>query len=458
MVAAVAKLGAIGFVLLTACGRFDFQAVRSGVDATGVDDADATPPTAHTSMDSVVDTMGIATTASEGDGSHLVFVDNTPGKNGDLVVFRESDDTTTLKAYVSTDAGATWTRYVLGPANTAGINGMGGCQGVVDHVFHVTWLDFGASDQYVRLTPTYAGGDITGFSLDSAQGFFDENADSPGSRDVAEIVDADDHHRLVFSGSGRSTGAAGLYKLAVTTVAAGLSPASQSDWADASDQTQTSNDDQLLPNNYATGDDPNSFMASVSSNLAGGPTAPFVVVAGFPVDKKLLAWIVTPSSGGDFSVSGVHTLSTAFGGGTGKRADASLSIANAPSGVAIIAYNEDATSSAPGLHVATVDTAGELVVDAYPQPSTSAQARHAVVSTDSQSRAAVLYADGAGAIVGTLFWRSAWLPTVQVSTASTPDGAWSISNVWSPNGVDTFGVYLDTSATSATTFSHVYWQ
>jgi hypothetical protein len=249
-----------------------------------------------------------------------------------------------------------------------------------------------------------------------------------------------------------------LVKLAVTSVATGLAPMSQSDWTAASDHTRSGGDDPLLPNNATTGDNPATFMATVSSNLAAGTTAPIVVVAGFPVDRKLLAWTVTPSGASDFAVSGATTLSSAFGGGTGVRGDASLSLANAPSGVALIAYEEDSASPAPGLHVATLAPSGALVADGYPQPSTSPHVRHAVIATDSSSRPAILYADGAGHILGSLLWMSAWLPAAEIATLATGAGAWSISNVWRPHGHDAFGVYRDAGATTSTTFSQVAWQ
>ena len=448
-------------MLLAGCGRIGFASLadssNSG-DGGGDDDADTTPPSPHTTAYSVVDTAGITATGSEADGTHLVFVDNTPGMNGNLVIFREGDNAATIKAYVSTDAGITWTRYILMPTNTVGINAMGACQDTVDHLFHLIWLDTSVADQYGSWKPTYTGGDITGFTFVTAFSFFDDGGDSPGPRDIAEILDASGHHRLVFAGTGPSSGSTGRYKLAVTTVAAGLAPSSQTDWAKASDATQTGIDDQLLANNFATGDGPNSYMVTVSSNLVGGVTAPIVVVAGLPIDEKLLAWTITPIGTENFAISAAVTLSTFFGSGTGTRADASLSLASAPSGVAIVAYNEASAAPSPGLHVATVDTSGNVVVDAYPQPSTSTQARHAVIATDSASRPGVLYADGAGNILGTLFWTPSWLPAAQVSTSSTPAGAWNVSNVWRPGGQDAFGVYRDAGAATTTTFSQVYWR
>ena len=119
----------------------------------------------------------------------------SPTKNGNLVIFREGDGTTTLKAYVSSD-GVAWTRYLLAPPNTSGLNAMGGCQDSITHAFHLAWLDTSVSDQYARFQPTYTGGDITGFALVAAFGLFDDQADSPGPRDLAEIVDASGNHRL----------------------------------------------------------------------------------------------------------------------------------------------------------------------------------------------------------------------------------------------------------------------
>lgn len=447
-------------MLLAGCGRIGFASLSdSSSGGDGGDDADTTPPTAHATADSIVDTAGITATGSEADGTHLVFVDNTPGMNGNLVIFREGDNIATIKAYVSTDGGITWKRYILSPTNTVGINAMGACQDTIDHVFHLIWLDTTNADQYGSWQPSYIGGDITGFSFVTAFAFFDDGGDSPGPRDIAEIVDSNGNHRLVFAGTGPSGGSTGRYKLAITTVAAGLAPTAQTDWAPASDAIKTGMDDQLLPNSYATGDGPNSYMVTVSSNLVGGATAPIVVVAGLPIDKKLLSWTITPIGATDnFAVSAALTLSTYFGSGTGTRADASLSLASAPSGVALVAYNEDSAAPSPGLHVATVDTSGNVIVDAYPQPTTSTQARHAVIATDSASRPGVLYADGTGNILGTLFWISSWLPAAQVSTLSTPAGAWNVSNVWRPGGQDSFGVYRDAGASTSTTFSQVYWR
>jgi hypothetical protein len=411
------------------------------------------PPTAHAGALATVDTAGITDTGSEADGTHLVFVDNTPGKNGDLVIFREGDNGATIKAYVSADAGATWTRFVLAPTNTVGINAMGACQDTVNHAFHLAWLDTATADQYARVIATYTGGDITGFAIGPTFPFFDDGGDSPGPRDVAEIVDGAGNHRLVFAGTGPSTGTSGRYKLAVTTVGAGLVPASQNDWAKATDHTQTNTNDQLLPNNFTTADGPQTYMVSVSSNLAGGTSAPIVVVAGLPADKTLLLWTVTPA-GTDFTVSAARTISTAFGAGTGSRLDASLSLASAPSGDTVLVYGEQAT----GLHTASVSAVGAVTVDAIPQPTTSTQARHAVIATDDLSRPAVIYADGAGHLLGSLLFDAAWLPAAQVSTVGTPAGAWSVSSVWRPGGVATFGLYRDAGAAAPTTFSQVSWQ
>jgi hypothetical protein len=172
---------------------------------------------------------------------------------------------------------------------------------------------------------------------------------------------------------------------------------------------------------------------------------------------KLLAWTITPGEGPDFTVSESNTVSTRFGGGTSMRTDASLSLASAPSGAAVFLYSEDTSSSAPGVHVATAGAAG-LVVDAYPQPTTSTAARHAVIATDSTSHPVVIYADGVGHVVGSYAWESTWLPTVELAVAPTPVAAWSITNAWSRGGVDTFGVYADTGSAQPTMFASVYWQ
>jgi hypothetical protein len=429
-----------------ACGRIGFEAVVDGESS----DADTAPPTAFPLPTGVVDTMGVTETGSEPDGTHLVFVDNTPGMNGDLVIFREGDVMPTLRAYVSIDHGATWMRYVLDPPTTVGLNAMGGCQDTVDHVFHLSWLDTTDLDQYATWKPMYTNGDITGFAFGSAFSFFDDGGDSPGPRDLAEIVDASGTHRLVFAGTGPSTGSTGIIKLAMTTPAAGVAPASQADWARATDHAQTGSDDQLLPNNYATGDGPSTYLVSVSSNLAGGIAAPVVVVGGFPVDKKLLAWTITPAADSDFAVSTPTTVSTAFGA-SNLRSDASLSLASAPSGSVLIAY-----SASSGVHVAGVDPTGAITADDVPQPTTSTTARHAVIATDAASRPAVLYADGA-TIVGTLLWNGAWLPPVQVAQVPPPAAAWNVTDVWTVDDDAYFGMYSDAGSGSETSFSRVSW-
>jgi hypothetical protein len=432
---------------LGACGRIGFEAVVDGANS----DADTTPPTAFPLPAGIVDTAGVTETGSEPDGVHLVFVDNTPGMNGDLVIFREGDVMPTLRAYVSIDHGATWTRYMLDPPNTVGLNAMGGCQDTVDHIFHLSWLDTTDLDQYATWKPMHVNGDIVGFALGSAFSFFDDGGDSPGPRDLAEIVDANGTHRLVFAGTGPTAGSTGIIKLAVTTPSAGVEPASQADWAMATDHTQAGSDDQLLPNSYATGDGPNSYLVSVSSNLAGGSAAPIVVVGGFPVDKKLLAWTITPAANADFAVSTPSTISTAFGA-SNLRSDASLSLASAPSGGVLIAYG-----ASGGVHVAGVDpSSGAITADATPPPTTSASARHAVIATDAASRPAVLYAEGS-TIVGTLLWNGAWLPSAQLAQAPPPAAAWNVTDVWTVDGDAYFGMYSDAGSASATTFSRVSW-
>ncbi|HTR53531.1 MAG TPA: hypothetical protein VMJ10_22715 [Kofleriaceae bacterium] len=446
---------------IIACGRIGFVAQNSGGDANDGDgDGASVPPTAHASPIATVDGTGITDISYEADGTHIVFADNNPASNGNLVIFRQGDGTTMLKVYVSTDHGATWTRYILSPAGTGVMNVMGACQDTVTHLFHLSWIDQAVVDEYARVQPTYTGGDITGFTIVAIYAYYNDGVDTPGSRDLSEIVDSDGVHRLLFSGTGSAGGNQGLYKLGVTTPSGGVAPASLGDWADATNHSNTSSNDQLLPNNYPTGDQNATFMLSVSSNLAAGTTAPAIVVAGFPVDEKLIAWTITPAANSNFTIGAVETVSTHFGAGTGTRTGASLSLVSAPSGATQIVYNEAASSPAPGLHVATFSASGALAIDSQPQPTTSTQARHAVIATDSQSRPAVLYADGAGNIVGTLYWppAAAWLPAAQVSAAPTPDSAWSITNVWSPGGQDTFGYYRDDGAATTTTFSQVYWR
>jgi hypothetical protein len=445
---------ACGIAAIAACGRIGFDATGGASDAI---DSNGLPPSPHVGPDAIVDTAGIAVTSNEVDGTHLVFVDNTPGKNGNLVIFRQGDDVATIKAYVSTD-GVQWTRYILTPGNASGINAMGGCQDSTLHAFHLTWMDSSVGDQYTRWTPTYTGGDITGFTLAAAFQFFNDTSDSPGPRDLQEIVDGNGARRLLFAGTSPASATDGLYKLAVTTPTVGVAPASQNDWAPATDHTKVSTTDQLLANNVSTTDVTTTFMETASSNIAGGPTAPIVVVAGLPSDRRLIAWTITPRTTSDFTISAPQTISQTFGGGTGARGDATLSLASAPSGDALFVYNEDATSSAPGLHVAALTVAGALVIDRAPQPSVDTNVRHAVIATDSASRPAVLYADPSGRVVGTLLFAGAWLPTATVASLPTAAGAWSITNVWRPGGQDTFGVYRDDGASVATTFSRVYWR
>ncbi|HEY1551603.1 MAG TPA: hypothetical protein VGG28_27435 [Kofleriaceae bacterium] len=437
-------------IALGACGRIGFETVVDGAQPDGNADADTAPPTAFPLPTGSVDTAGVNETGSEPDGTHLVFVDNTPGMNGDLVIFREGDVMPTLRAYVSIDHGATWTRYVLDPPTTIGLNAMGGCQDTIDHAFHLSWLDTSDLDQYAAWKPMHANGDITGFTFGSAFSFFDDGGDSPGPRDLAEIVDASGNHRLVFAGTGPSTGTTGIVKLAITTPTAGVEPASQADWARATDHAQTGSDDQLLPNDYATGDGPSSYLVTVSSNLAGGTAAPIVVAAGFPVDKQLLAWTITPSANDDFLIGAPATITSAFGASS-LRSDASLSLASAPSGSVLIAY-----SAGGGLHVAAIDPTGAIAADATPQPATDAAARHAVIATDAASRPAVLYAIGS-TIVGTLLWNGAWLPASQIAQVSPPAAAWNVTDVWTVDGDAYFGMYSDAGSGNATTFSRVSW-
>ncbi|HEX4455947.1 MAG TPA: hypothetical protein VH143_34035 [Kofleriaceae bacterium] len=435
---------------LGACGRIGFDAVVDGANPIG-SDADTTPPTAFTEAAGMVDTAGVVQTDSEPDGTHLVFVDNTPGMNGDLVIFREGDRMPTIRAYVSIDHGATWTRYALAPTNAVGLNAMGACQDTIDHAFHLAWLDTTNLDQYATWKPMYTNGDIAGFAFGSAFSFFDDGNDSPGPRDISEIVDASGNHRLVFAGTGPSTGSTGIYKLAVTTPTAGVEPASQADWAKATDHGQSGSDDQLLANDYPTGDGPDSYLVSVSSNLAGGTAAPIVVVGGFPVDKKLLAWTITPAANDDFAISAATTVTATFGA-SALRGDASLSLASMPSGGVVIAYG-----ASGGVHVAEVDpSSGAIVADAAPPPTASTSARHAVIATDAASRPAVLYADGA-TIFGTLLWNGAWLPAAQVAQVTPPAAAWNVSDVWTVDGDAYFGMYSDAGSGSPTTFSRVSW-
>ena len=441
-------------VCLAACGRLGFAPVdhdaSAGGDGGEISDAPGPAPTAHAST-SVVHFTGVSNLSYEADGTHMVFVDTTPGKNANLVVFRVGEGTTTLPVEVSANAGVSWNQFTIAPTNTSGINALGAMQDSVTHAFHLSWLDTSASDQYARLVPTYTNGDIDGFVVEANFGFFDDFADSPGPRDLAEIVDASGTHRLVFAGTA-NTGTTGRYKLAVTTSVAGLAPASQNDWAPATDQTMGGTDDALIANSYMTQDDPTTYLVAVSSNLAGGPGAPFVVLAGMPKDKDLFAWVIAPAGTANFAVGAMQTLSTSFGGGTGARADASLSLASGPAGDVRFAYGD-----AAGIHVGALD-AGTITADALPIVTPDAGARHAVIASDTHGRPSVIYADDGGNITGTLLWGGAWLPAAKLDEENESDGVWAMASGWQVGGVDTFGMYRDDGASAATTFTQVYWQ
>jgi hypothetical protein len=445
-------------VVLASCGRIDFNSrpMQDG-DPNTSPDALGPPPAAHVTPTTVVDAAGDAITANEADGTHMVFVDSTPGEAGDLVIFREGSDAATLLVDTSSDNGATWTERSLTPPNTVGINALGACQDTVGHAFHVSWCDTTNADQYTRLVPTYSAGHITGFTIAATFAMFDDYADSPSPRDLAEIIDGDGTHRLLFTGAA-TAGSNGRYKLAVTSPSVGVLPASQNDWTKATDQTALGSDDALLPNNYTTNDTDDTYMVSVSSNRAAGSSAALLVLAGFPADRKLLAWTLMPMAGGNFTLGAEQTLTTSFGGGTGLRTDASLSLVDAPSGTTWFAFSEDATASAPGIHVASLSPGGQLVIDAAPQPSTSVSTRHAVIGADNASVVNVFYADGSGNIDATLLWGPAWVPAVQVATMPTPVAAWALGDAWQPDGVNTFGMYCDSGSTKKTTFSMIGWQ
>ena len=245
-------------------------------------------------------------------------------------------------------------------------------------------------------------------------------------------------------------------KLAVTTAAAGLAPSSQSDWGPATTAVAGGSDDQLLPNSYATGDGPDTYLITIASNLAAGPGAPIVVLGGFPVDRELLAWTIMSNGDATYAVGAARTLSSAFGGGTGARVDASLAVARAPDGGVDIVYTDDAKGAAPGVHVARVDAAGAVTADAVVQPTT-AQVRHAMIAADAASRPVVMYVDG-NQLVGTLRFGGAWLAPVTLAAVPAVAGAWPVSDPWQPAGVETFGAYVDGGAGVATTFASVSWR
>ena len=70
-------------VFLAACGRFGFDPVDHGTSGDGAQgDAPGPPPTAHAHT-SIVHEAGVSNLGFEADGTHMVFVDNTPGKNAD---------------------------------------------------------------------------------------------------------------------------------------------------------------------------------------------------------------------------------------------------------------------------------------------------------------------------------------------------------------------------------------
>lgn len=412
-------------------------------------------PSMTTVSSVTVDPFGLVNVGNLSDGSHLVFVDNTPGMNGNIVIIGVGDNGATFYVYVSKDQGMTWMRHTITPTAASAINNMGACQDTVSHAFHVTWLDANDADEYARLVPTYVGGDITGFTVPATYVFFNAGTDSPGPRDLAEVVDGAGNHRIAFVGTEGAAGTFGLFKFAISSVTTGVAPASQSDWVAAT--TPSSQEDPLLPNNFSTGDAPTSYMASIASNLAGGSSAPIVVVAGLPVDRKLLAWILKPTANGTFMISATQTLmGSGFGGGDGSRSHSSLSVSSAPSGDTWILYSADTSSQVPGLHVTKVDKSGNITLDAAPQPTKDPGVRHGVIATDSASTASVIYYDGAS-ITGTLLWNGAWLSAVPIATAIQPTAAWSISNPWQPP-MHAFGYFASSGATNPMTFSSIVWK
>jgi hypothetical protein len=103
-----------------------------------------------------------------------------------------------------------------------------------------------------------------------------------------------------------------------------------------------------------------------------------------------------------------------------------------------------------------MDVAGTMTVDPAPQPSIATTVRHAVIGVDHQSGLGVEYTDGQE-LVATLLWGSAWLPVVDLATVSMPTAAWSVTNPWQLDGMSAFGIYLDSSAGTTTTFASVIW-
>jgi hypothetical protein len=207
-----------------------------------------------------------------------------------------------------------------------------------------------------------------------------------------------------------------------------------------------------------TEDGDTTYMVSVAADPAASDAPPTLLLAGFPADRKLLAWTVARGSGADFTVSTMQSLATSFGGGTGLRTDASLSAVSAPTtGTVWFAYGEDGSASAPGIHVGAVGPSGIILDDAVAQPSTSAVVRHAVLGIDTSGRPGLLYADGAGGIDATLLWNGAWLPDVQVTSLATPVAAWGVSDAWQVDGHDGFAMYADSGSGAGTTFAAVSW-
>jgi hypothetical protein len=454
-------IAVVAATCVAACGRLGFDprtAAGDGGDDTGDGGADAAgpPPSGHVGTVAIVETAGVGDTSFEADGTHMMFVDNKPGAAGDLVVFREGAGSTQVGIDVSGDDGATWTAFVLDPSNTSGVNALGACQDTVAHQFHVSWLDTSVADQYARLVPMYSpAGHIIGFVVAANFGFFDDFEDSPGPRDLAEIVDAQGDHRIAFAGTA-NTGSTGRYKLALTTVAAGLAPTAQTDWTPASVGDLAGSDDLLLPNSYVTADGPGTYLVSIASNLAAGSGAPIVVAAGFPADQKLLVWAVTARGPATYTVGSAQVLSATYGGGTGARVDASLSLATAPDGSVWIARTDNASAAAPGVHLSRVDATGVLVDDAAPQPATSASVRHALVAATASSHPVAMYVDS-GELVGTLEFGGAWLPAVTIAAAPDVAGAWVLEDAWRPGGTESFGAYVDAGGSAATLFASVSW-
>lgn len=399
---------------------------------------------------------GTSAPNEEKDGARLVFVDNTPGMNGNLLVFQECNETNSTNIYVSANQGLTWTLYNIVIPGAGKLGATGGIQDSVNHHFHFSWEDDQNTDVSAEFSLSYTGGDITGINLVNNSTLFNTPGDVGSPRDAFEVIDATGIHRLGFAGVALAAGSLGLYELAIASPGKAVTAITDSDYVQASNSANPGTTDQLLPNNYTTSDNTPTFMMAESTNLISGSSGSFVVVGGFPIDGKLLSWTITPSTGNNFTVGSPVTRSTKFGSGT--LASSSLSVFNAPNGAAYIAYVENSSSSLSGIHIAGFSPAGAWVSDYFPQPSLNPNVSHVVISSDSNSNPVVMYFDASGGLYGEYYYNGSWLAPVLMNTGTIPSAGWAISNSWSPAGQTKFGIFTDSGPASEPLFSTIEWK